>query len=77
MPLTTEQRRKLVEFYLETKSIHVVKTRRAYCRHFNVRGAPDRKTVWRTVRKFRTERTVHNVNKDRSGCPINLAEYVL
>ena len=65
MPLTTEQKGKLVEFYLETKSI--IKTRRAYCLHFQVKDAPDRKTVWRIVKKFRTERTVHNVNKGRSG----------
>ena len=65
MPLTTEQRGKLVEFYFETKSI--VKTQRAYCRYFDVRDAPGRKTVWKIVNKFRTGRTVHNLNKGRSG----------
>ena len=65
MPLTVEERGKLVEFYLETKSI--VKTQRAFQRHFGVREAPGRKTVWRTVQKFRTDRNLHNLNKGRSG----------
>ena len=65
MPLTIEQKGKLVEFYFETKSI--VQTQRQYQRHFAVRKAPDRKTIWRIVKKFQTERTVHNVNKGRSG----------
>ena len=65
MPLTIEQKGKLVEFYFETKSI--VQTQRQYQRHFAVRKALDRKTIWRIVKKFQTERTVHNVNKGRSG----------
>ena len=65
MPLTVEERGELVEFYLETKSI--VKTQRAFQRHFGVREAPGRKTVWRIVQKFRTDRNLHNLNKGRSG----------
>ena len=65
MPLTVEERGKLVEFYLETKSI--VKTQRAFQRHFGVREAPGRKTVWSIVKKFRTDRNLHNLNKGRSG----------
>ena len=65
MPLTIEQKGKLVEFYFETKSI--VQSQRQYQRHFAVRKAPDRKTTWRIVKKFQTERTVHKVNKERSG----------
>ena len=65
MPLTIEQKGKVVEFYLQTKSI--VKTQRQYQRHISVKTAPDRKTIWRTVKKFENERTVHNVNKGRSG----------
>ena len=38
MLLTTEQRGKLVDFYLAVES--VVETKRAYCNHFNVRDAP-------------------------------------
>ena len=64
IPLTIEQKGKLVEFYFKTKSI--VQTQRQYQRHFAVRKAPDRKTIWR-IAKFQTERTVHNVNKGRSG----------
>ena len=64
MPLTTEQRGKLVDFYLAVKSVIEIKW--AYCNHFNLRGGPDRLTVWRIVKKFRTERTVHYVNKGRS-----------
>ena len=67
MLLTTEQRGKLVEFYLAVKS--VIETKRAYCNHFNARDAPDRSTVWKIVKKFRTKRTVRNVNKGRSDLP--------
>ena len=63
--LNIEQKGKLVEFYFETKSI--VQTQRQYQKHLAVRKSPDRKTIWRTVKKFQTERTVHNVNKGRSG----------
>ena len=59
------QREELVNFFIAVKS--VVETKRAYCNHLNVRDAPDRLTVWKIVKKFRTERTVHNVNKGRSG----------
>ena len=65
MPLAIEQKGKVVEFYLQTKSI--VKTQRQYQRHFSVKTAPNRKTIWRTVKKFENERTVHNVNKGRSS----------
>ena len=63
--LTIEQKGKRVEFYFETKLI--VQTQRQYQRHLAVRKAPDRETIWRIVKKFQTERTVHNVNKGRSG----------
>ena len=46
--LTTEQRGELVDFYLAEKS--VLQTKPACCNHFNVRGAPDRSTVWRIVK---------------------------
>ena len=64
-PLTIKQKGKLVGFYFETKSNF--QTQHQYQRHFAVRKAPDRKTIWRIVKKFQTERTVHNVNKGRSG----------
>ena len=35
----------------------------------DVRDVPDRLTVWRVVKKFSTDRTVHNVNKGKSGRP--------
>ena len=50
MLLTIEQKGKLVEFYFETKSI--VQTQRQYQGHFAVRKAPDRKVIWRIVKKF-------------------------
>ena len=65
MPLTIKQKGKLVGFYFETKSI--VQTQRQYQRHFAVRKAPDRKTIWRIVKKFQIERTVHNVYKGTPG----------
>ena len=46
--LTTEQRGELVDFYLAEKS--VLETKPACCNHLNVRGAPDRSTVWRIVK---------------------------
>ena len=55
MPLTTEQKGKLVDFYLALKS--VLETNQ-----FSVRDTPDRLTVC-------TERNVYNVNKGRSGRP--------
>lgn len=67
MTLTIEQKTKIVEFYLETKSWVGVK--RAYQRHFNVKTSPDPKTLREVVMKFRTEGTVHNLNKKRSGRP--------
>ena len=65
MPLTIEQKGKLVEFYFDTKSI--AQTQRQYQRHFAVRKAPGRKTIWKIVKKFQTERTVYNISKGRSG----------
>ena len=67
MPLTTKPRSKLKDIYLVVKS--VVETKQAYCNRFNVRDAVDRSTVWKTVKKFRTETVVHDVNKGRSGRP--------
>lgn len=67
MTLSIEQRGKIADFYFETHSIAL--TRRAYCLHFNVKNAPNRSTIWRILKKFKTERTLHNVNKGRSGRP--------
>ena len=53
-----------MEFYVETKSI--VQTHRQYQCHFAVRKTPDRKTIWRILKKFQTDRTIYNVNKERS-----------
>ena len=64
MPLTIEQKGKLVEIYFETKSI--VQTQRQHRRHFAVTKAPERKTIWRIVKKLQTEKTVHYANKGRS-----------
>ena len=67
MPLTTEQRDKLVDFYLAVKS--VIETKWVYCNRFNVRDGADGLTFWRIVKKFRTERNVHYANKGRFSRP--------
>ena len=65
MKLTDEENKKLIEFYFNTKSI--VKAQRAYQRHFGVKAAPDQKALWRIAKKFQTNGTDHNLNKERSG----------
>lgn len=61
LSLTFNKKWKQVEFYVETKSI--VQTHRQYQCHFAVRKTPDRKTIWRILKKFQTDRTIYNVNK--------------
>ena len=58
-------RKKQIEFCFNSKSI--VKVQRAYQRHFGVKAAPERKAVWRIVKKFQTSGTVYSLNKGRSG----------
>ena len=65
MPLTKEQRGKLVEFYLEAKSVVLTKWHIVF---ISMLGVPQKdKLFGGIVRKFRTEGTAHSVNKGRSG----------
>ena len=58
---TTEQRTKMVELYLTTKSI--VRSQRLYVSHFNTRQPPSKCLILYNVEKFRNKGTVHNLNK--------------
>ena len=58
MQLNTGQKEKLVEFYFQIKVIVE--------RHYAVRKAPDRKTIWSTVKKLQAERTDYNIKKQSS-----------
>ena len=65
MVYTYEQRTKIVEWYIETKSY--VKTQRRFAAHFETRAKPSRRMIQYQVEKFREHGTVHNLNKTRSG----------
>ena len=63
--LSTDQRTKVVQFYLETKSI--ILTQRKIKRHFLTRAVPTRKTILRITEKFIPFGTVQNQNKNNTG----------
>jgi hypothetical protein len=65
MVYTIDQRAKMAEWYLETKSF--VKTQRRYAAYFGARKPPSREIINYQVKKFTEKGTVHNVNKTRSG----------
>ena len=56
IPLNIDQNQKLVAFNFSTKSI--VQIQRQYQRHFEIRKAQDRNTIWSIAKKFQNERTV-------------------
>ena len=61
MVYTYEQRTKIVEWYIETKSY--VKTQRRFAAHFETRAKPSRGMIQYQVEKFREHGTVHNLDK--------------
>ena len=66
--LTLEQKQKIVQFWYETHSY--VKARRMFQNEFQLHRSvttPDNKSIWRIVKHFEKEQTVHNCNKARSG----------
>ena len=63
--LTIPQRVKIIEWWHQTRS--VVQIQRNYCKHFEVRNAPERKTIARIVRKFPNLGTVCDLQKGESG----------
>ena len=65
MQLTIEQRIFVVKKYHETRSLNEVKT--AFQVNFPNRNPPSNSTIQRNVRKYNTEGTSKNLNKDRSG----------
>ena len=70
MVYTYEQRTKIVEWYIETKSY--VKTQRRFAAHFETRAKPGRRIIQYQVEKFREHGTAHNL---RSG-DVSLAIFV-
>ena len=66
---STEQRVNIVKWYFETKSIASVQTR--FCTEYGVhpRNKPSKPAIWKLVKKFKSEGTILNINKGRSGRP--------
>ncbi|KAF2369146.1 Protein of unknown function DUF4817 [Trinorchestia longiramus] len=65
MQLTNEQRIFINNVYAERKSLKEVQNE--FEQRFPERSSPTKKTVWKTVNKFRTHGTVSNLNKENSG----------
>ena len=65
--LSTEQKSRLVQFYLTSRS--VITTQRKYRTHFKTRVAPVRGTILRLKDKFLKTGSVENLYKERSGRP--------
>lgn len=66
--LTLKQKQKIVQLWYETHSY--VKVRRMFQNEFQLHRSvttPDNKSIWRIVKHFEKEQTVHNCNKARSG----------
>lgn len=63
---TTEQRVKIIEFYLENRR-SIVLTQRAYIRHFGVRKPPCKQTIVDLVRRFQIHGSVSDL--PRAGRP--------
>lgn len=66
MQLSKEQRIFVVESYLRTGSFKLVQQH--FEQRFPERASPTKKTIWTNVKKFKTEGTTLNLNKERSGC---------
>ena len=69
--LSTDQITKVVQFYLETKSI--ILTQRKLKRHFSSRAVPTRKIILRITEKLIAFRTVQNQNKNNTGLKITVS----
>ncbi|KAF2354742.1 Protein of unknown function DUF4817 [Trinorchestia longiramus] len=65
MQLTKEQRIFIVVNFLDSISIHHVQ--KLFQEHFPERNSPSKVTIWKNVRKYKTEGTSLNLNKGRSG----------
>ncbi|KAF2361138.1 Protein of unknown function DUF4817 [Trinorchestia longiramus] len=65
MHLTNEQRIFINNVYAERKSLKEVQNE--FEQRFPERSSPTKKTVWKTVNKFRTHGTNSNLNKGNSG----------
>ncbi|KAF2366538.1 Protein of unknown function DUF4817 [Trinorchestia longiramus] len=65
MQLTKEQRIFIVVNFLDSNSIQHVQELFQEC--FPERNSPSKVTIWKNVRKYKTEGTSLNLNKGRSG----------
>ncbi|KAF2364813.1 Protein of unknown function DUF4817 [Trinorchestia longiramus] len=65
MQLTNEQHIFINNVYAERKSLKEVQNE--FEQRFPERSSPTKKTVWKTVNKFRTHGTISNLNKGISG----------
>ncbi|KAF2346469.1 Protein of unknown function DUF4817 [Trinorchestia longiramus] len=65
MQLTNEQRLFINNVYVERKSLKEVQNE--FEQRFPERSSPTKKTVWKTVNKFRTHGAISNLNKGNSG----------
>lgn len=70
MPYTSQERIKIVEFYLLTNSF--VSTQRRFRLHFNVRNGPTNKTIKNLVENFRRKGSILNLNRGASGRPVSV-----
>ncbi|KAF2362565.1 Protein of unknown function DUF4817 [Trinorchestia longiramus] len=66
MQLTKEQRIFIVVNFLDSNSIQHVQE--LFQERFPERNSPSKVTIWKNVRKSKTEGTSLNLNKGRSGC---------
>ncbi|KAF2365260.1 Protein of unknown function DUF4817 [Trinorchestia longiramus] len=65
MQLTNEQRIFINNVYAKRKSLKEIQNE--FEQGFPERSSPTKKTVWKTVNKFRTHGTISNPNKGNSG----------
>uniref|UniRef100_UPI00358F7504 uncharacterized protein isoform X2 n=1 Tax=Myxine glutinosa TaxID=7769 RepID=UPI00358F7504 len=74
MPLTVEQKTKVVTLWYETKSY--VDTRRRFCREYDLRtrDGPTNCAIQRIVKHFEHKGTVHNQSKGNSGRPASVTK---
>ena len=67
---STKQRTKIIELYFENHR-SIILTQRAYCRHYNVRQAPNQSTIDRFVKQFQQQGSVSDLpqtGRQRSVC---------
>ncbi|KAF2358962.1 Protein of unknown function DUF4817 [Trinorchestia longiramus] len=69
MQLTKEQRIFIVGNFLDSNSIQHVQE--LFQERFPERNSPSKVTIWKNVRKYKTEGTSLNLNKDEAAFHLN------